>query len=53
VGQPAQGAQLAPAGAEHHGQTQEQPQLGILGGRRAEQPGGVLDRWRLGVSSLA
>jgi hypothetical protein len=50
---PAQPARLTPAGAEHHSQAQEQPQLGVLGRRRPRQPGGVLDRRRLGIGLLA
>ena len=49
---PAQRAQLAPAGAEHHSQPQEQAQLGILGQRDGKQPGGVLDRRGLEVGPL-
>jgi hypothetical protein len=50
---PAQPARLAPAGAQDHGQAQEQPQLGVLGRRGPQQPGGVLDGRRLGVGLLA
>jgi hypothetical protein len=46
---PADRAQLAPAGAEHDRQPQEQAQLGILGQRNGEQVGGVLDRRGLHV----
>jgi hypothetical protein len=35
---PAQAAQLAAARTEHDGQHQEQPQLGVLGGSRLDEP---------------
>jgi hypothetical protein len=43
---PAEAANLAPAGAKHHGQAQEQGQLRALLVRGRQEPGGVLGlRW--------
>jgi len=48
---PAQPAHLTPAGAEYHGQDQEQPQLRVLGHGGVDEPFGLGDQGRLDVGS--
>ena len=48
---PAQPAHLTAAGAEHHGQDQEQPQLRVLGHRGVDELLGLSDLRRLDVGS--